>query len=297
MRGAQRVSHGLTLGALLLAMGPDAVGQATQGDGGPTVDKSICLAQHEASQLLRRGGKLVEAREALVVCSREACPSFVRADCVDWLAEVDRSVPSVVLSAQSTKGDEPDVRVSIDGRLVATRLDGKSFDLNPGVHLFRFELPPQKPIEQQVLVAEGDKNRRIAVTFVNPEAERKVAPPLPERPSSRAESRPVPVAVYALGGVALVGVAGFTYFGLSAKHDRDSLTGSCAPFCDSSSVGNVKTKLLLADIALGAAALSAGVGVYLFLSRPASPVDPKVGAALTLEPTAQGPRVLLRGRF
>src|SRR5262249_45056574 len=102
--------------------------------------KRACLAVHKEAQVHKREGRLLAAREALLQCKKEACPSVIRTDCGDWLAEVERLTPSIILSARTKGGDESDVRVLMDGKLIATRLDGKSIPVDPGEHNFRFEL-------------------------------------------------------------------------------------------------------------------------------------------------------------
>ena len=59
--------------------------------------------------MARRSGKLLAARAALLACSREICPDAVRGDCVDWLEDVNRSVPSVVVTARDCGVDVVDV--------------------------------------------------------------------------------------------------------------------------------------------------------------------------------------------
>src|SRR6516225_5480178 len=48
------------------------------------VSKVECVGRHEDAQVVRRQGKLLAARSALLVCSRVSCPPAIRADCVDW---------------------------------------------------------------------------------------------------------------------------------------------------------------------------------------------------------------------
>ena len=50
-----------------------------------------------------------------------------------------------------------------------------------------------------------------------------------------------------MGGVGVVGVAGFAYFGLEAQSDLSHLRQTCAPFCASSDLSTVKHEALIAD--------------------------------------------------
>jgi hypothetical protein len=42
------------------------------------------------------------------------------------------------------------------------------------------------------------------------------------------------------------------YFGLTSRSDLQSLRSECAPFCDQSKLDDVKSRMLVADISLGA---------------------------------------------
>src|SRR4029077_3606050 len=117
--------------------------------------KLACVHRHEDAQVARRSGKLLAARAALLACSREACPDAVRGDCVDWLEEVNRSVPSVVITARDRGADVVEVTVSLDGELVATRLTGSAVEADPGEHHFRLASARGLTVERTVLMSEG----------------------------------------------------------------------------------------------------------------------------------------------
>ncbi|WP_434045080.1 MULTISPECIES: hypothetical protein [Sorangium] len=279
----------LTAAAALLAGSP-ALGQ--QAD-----EKAACLEKHEEAQVARQQGRFREARGALLACARATCPSLLRSDCAGWLSALLQEIPSVVLSAESQRGDEPDARVLIDGQLVAEALDGKEIEVDPGKRVFRFELPPHAPIERTLLIRERERGRPVAVFFgeraASPPPPALPGPPPPERP------RPVPLAVYVLGGSALVAAGLSAGFGAAGLAGRASLQASCAPFCDDAQVQPVRTRLLVADVALAAgvgAAISAGI---LFWLRPAAPVDVPPGrpaaASVDVAPVARGALLQLRG--
>jgi len=246
-----------------------------------SVAKKECLSQHEQSQVLKQASKLKAARESLLTCSRDVCPSFIRADCVEWLGQLDRSIPSVVPTAKVNKRDETNVRVTVDGQLAATRLDGKPIELDPGVHTFKFELSPWPPVEQQILVAEGEKNRTVSVQFGKGDDEKE-----PEVPMYR----PFPTIDYVLAGTAIVGIGTFALFGsLGQSGKKDLQNSGCAPFCSTTDVNSkVKSKFLIGDIGLGVAVGSVVLGVILYATRPAYPIpgaeEPKKPSAVPTPP-------------
>src|SRR5262245_7790898 len=80
-------------------------------------DKKVCLAAAAQGQTLRDAHKLVEAREQFRTCAREQCPRVVQKDCVAWLSDVEKNLPSVVLTAKDEAGaDIVEGKVSVDGK-------------------------------------------------------------------------------------------------------------------------------------------------------------------------------------
>ena len=79
-----------------------------------------CISAFESAQVERDQGRLTRARELLLTCSRELCPTVIRQDCREWLFELEPRVPTLVLRARLEDGqDVADVRVFVDGELLA----------------------------------------------------------------------------------------------------------------------------------------------------------------------------------
>lgn len=226
--------------------------------------KRECLKHHEQAQILRRAGSLRETRTELLSCSRQACPDAIRADCVDWIEQVNRGLPTVVITAHALGRDVVEARVFVDGVLALERLTGKAIDINPGEHRFRFESPPWPAVERTVLLSEGVKERAIDVEFAPaPQG----APDIAAVPLPKSSHVVVPAMSahrahaldYALGGVAFVGLSTFAVAGTWALIQRHDLKQSCAPFCSGQDVDSVRAKLLVADLGLGFAVASLAV--------------------------------------
>src|ERR1700753_253840 len=80
-------------------------------------DTQACVAASTQGQTDRDEGRLLAAREQLLMCAREACPSIVRKSCADWLSELSGRIPSVVVRVQEAgQRDVTDARVTLDGR-------------------------------------------------------------------------------------------------------------------------------------------------------------------------------------
>jgi hypothetical protein len=221
-----------------------------------------CISSHVGAQRMQRERKLRDARDALRVCSRDACPRVVVQECTALLREVENALPSVVIDARTASGqDVVDVRVSMDGGVLLERLDGKAVDIDPGEHRFRFERADSKPTEQSVLIREGERGRRISVRFEDGPAGGRVEP---ER-----ASRPIPPLAIGLGGLGLAGVSLFAVMGImgiSQKRDLDNR--ACKPTCPSDDVDAARRSFLVADIGLGVGVAALAAATVLFVTRP-----------------------------
>ncbi len=240
---------------------------------------AACVKAAEEAQTLRSAHRLRAARQSFLACAQSSCPLVVRQDCAGWLSEVDKLMPSIVVQARDTRGVElVDVRVSADGDVIAERLDGLAISVDPGVHLFQFESPGVPPLQQKILIREGEKGRALNVTLAA-----MTAPPV-ERPRTR---NPPPL-TYVFGGLGIGGLAGFAYFGLTGKADADELGRTpCGKTktCRDDQLAPIRRKLIAADVSLGIGLFSLGAAAYFyFTDRPNTPPS-KVQTELVVGPT------------
>jgi hypothetical protein len=296
MRRAARIAKLLVVAAAIVLC--PAAAPAARADDDAEAAKRECLARHEEAQIARRDRRMIDARAALRLCSAAACPGAIRADCLEWLDQVARSLPSVVVSARARGQDLSAVKVLVDGKLAAERLNGAALELDPGEHRFRFEAAPWPPVERTILVSEGVQNRPVDVEF---------APPLPApSPPAAAAATGKPLAPpppperhlrrfdYVAGGVGVAALATAGYFAGWGILQRSDLLQSCAPFCSSDQKNSVRTKLVIADVALGIAAVSFVV-VYFHVTRAGEPAASRVSLSLDARPEGAG--LTMRGRF
>ncbi len=264
--------------------------------------KKACVAQADQGQALRGQGKLSAAKEQFARCSRDECPGPLRQDCATWMNEVVQAMPSVVVGARDAAGkDLVDVRVTIDGKAAAERLDGQPILLDPGVHQVRYQRDDGTFIEERVVVRAGEKNRALTAKFPGP-AGAGAAPvgtrpvkPTKAGPKAGAASGP-PVLAWVLGGVGVAALGTALYFNLTASSDVDNLRKTCAPRCEQSQVDSVRTRYTVAGVAAGVGVVSLGVAAYLFLSKPSA--GPERGALrLELSPVARGGHAALSASF
>jgi hypothetical protein len=269
-----------------LAIGLLALGASVTSSSYALDPKRACVEAHAQAQLLRKKGELRAAREQLRGCVRSECPQLVRNECQPWLDQVEARIPTIVLGVKMGDRDLSTVRVLVDNVELTQTLDGKPIEVETGPHTFRFEAEGADPIEREVIVREGEKDRVVRVVM-NPDKTEVMPPEI--KPSLQIASRPVPFGIYVLGAAALAGGSLFAVFATSGKSQEDQLASSCAPACARSEVGSVRSTYNLADASLGVgviAGVSAAVWFFLRptkLSNTASRVD--------FTPTTQGAAV------
>jgi hypothetical protein len=217
--------------------------------------KRACAAAYEQSQRLRQDGKLVEAREQAVRCAQAACPALLTADCSHWVDELDQALPTVVLDVRDEAGRElQGVRVALDGRMLGEEAQGVAFALNPGPHRFRFQAPGRRPVEVEEVVVQGRKNQRVEAELTLSRPAPTVAPKVHYSPWA-----------YTTGSLGILGLSGFTYFGLIGNARKKELEGSCRPRCTDADLSPMRRDYLVADVALTVGVVALATTTILLL--------------------------------
>jgi hypothetical protein len=287
-----------------------------------------CLVASESSLSLRREFKFDAARAQALVCAAASCPADVRTECSKRVDELSAAMPTLVLEAKDPTGaDLSAVRVLMDGRLFAERLEGAALQLDPGSHTFRFEGVGLPPVEKSLVIHEGEKNRREVVVLgtANPAPAAAIAPaaatvslapaaaaaqpvpsPTPRNGSPDSSSRPssvLPIVGLVAAGVGVVALGVGSAFGLKAKsnYDDSNENGHCdASGCDKDglasrdaafSAAHVSTALFIA----GGVLVAGGVTLYLVKRSSSEPS----AATLSVSPVvaSNGGAILVHGGF
>jgi hypothetical protein len=249
-------------------------------------DSSSCTKSYESSQILKRKGELLAARQQLITCVRD-CPATIQQECSKWFESLDSLIPSIVIHAASAGEDRSDVKVEMDGKLLTDKVDGKGIDVDPGRHQFKVTLEGHAPAVRDLVMHEGEKVRVLRVVFDPPPAP--PTAPVPVRVPV-ALHRPVPAYVFLLGGAALVGAAGFAYFGLTSDSERRRLETTCSPNCSDDDVIGLYRKSLFANISAGVGAAALATGMILLIARPSVPVT-SGGTALSVTSVPGGGQI------
>jgi hypothetical protein len=265
-------------------------------------DKLQCAGEAEQAQRLRSAGKLLEAGAKLASCARAACPAAVRADCSLWQRDVVRATPSILVHARDAAGAEArEVVLVVDEKRVVQNVGDQAIDMDPGDHVIEFSRPGIFPVTETVHLEAGQKNRLVTIRFkAVPESVSSV-PPEPvglaiTRPSSKGPN----VLAWTATGLTLAAVGTFAYFGTTGKSQLDLVNDACATEagCDQASVDDAWRKLVIADVSLGVALVSACAATYFFIADDKNDETPRkttVGASLA--PNKSGVILNWTGQF
>lgn len=246
-------------------------------------DKQQCSKAYVDAQTSRVEHQLLSSRRALLTCTRAECAPFMRGqivrDCTDWLAQVQTSIPTVVLAARTASGEDAvGVSAFVDHGTAAVPLDGHALEVDPGQHVFNF-VRGRISVVKTVTVLDGARSQFILAVFDSAGAER--APPgallsaasEPARlgsPPFLSSRTIVPFSIGALG--VLTGAV----FGVLALHDKSTLdancpSGHCASRAQQSDIDALHTNSWISNVGFGVGFVGIATGIVLWLSdRPAS---------------------------
>jgi len=235
-----------------------------------TAVNAQCAQAYEQAQEQRKSGQLLAARGTLQQCAVDQCPDFIRTDCANWFGEVQNDIPTLVFAVRSQGKDLVDVRMTLGDSELASRIDGKAIELDPGQYDITFQAPGMQSLTQHFVVATGERNRLVQVELT-PVAGTLIAPAATVE--TRRRSLLVPGV---LAGVGVAGLGAFAGLGAWGKSSENELKNECSPHCSHDRVASVKTKFLLADVSLGVGVASLALGAYFLFSQSDDPARASV---------------------
>jgi hypothetical protein len=277
------------------------------------ITKEQCIDANGKGQVLRRDGKLSAARVELRSCVSASCPAMVRDDCARRLDELDRAQPSVVFEVKDGAGaDVIDVRVSMDGELLAEHLDGTPLLVEPGAHVFAFETAGHPAATDRMLVREGEAGRHERVIVPGGATSGPAAAPAPSpAPPPPPLAPPIIVASsrglgtrkslgLAMGGAGVVGLgigAAFGWLASSAWTSAKSACGGNPSACADEPSGSFHRATAVTDGTGATVAFVAGgallaAGAVLFFTGHRDTATPGVSLAPTVAAGQAGLSVL-----
>jgi hypothetical protein len=252
--------------------------------------KEECGDAFDAVDPLRHAGRLREAMASASRCQSDACPAFIRSECVKAWEELRASVPTVILRARGERGGEAAViRAAVDDHPLS--LDGRAIEIDPGNHTFTVELADGQRVARDVQVSEGVKNQ--VVDLIAPEA------PIPTAEPVSHPTRPVPLAAWVVAGVAVVAYGAFGVLGVAELNKESDLRSTCGHECSTADVSALRAAQLRADIALSIGFAATAGAAVLYLARPTvmRTVATPAGLGIGIARSAGACAGVLAGRF
>lgn len=269
-----------------------------EGEGSKAEQAATCAASFEQSQVLRKNSQLRAARAELLKCAQLQCREAIRNQCSAWLEDAEKATPSLIIEATIDGEERTDLQVAVDGTPAEEWSPTKALEIDPGEHLLRVTAPNFPPAEKRIIMREGDKRRVFSFSFGAAKPPVTVAPPAPspERaPPPVAMHRPVPAITYVLAGTALVGGGVFAALASKAKQQEKQLRTDCSPSCTDDQVDDLKSRYLMANVALGVGGAAAVGALITFLVRPSVPVhESPVQGGLLITPRSASASALVR---
>src|ERR1019366_8465548 len=114
---------------------------------------------------------------------------MVRDACTKRLDELEKAQPTIIFRAKDASGqDVSAVKVTVDGRPLADKLDGTALPVDPGDHVFTFTTADQPPVTKTFVIGSGEKERREPVIFGGAPAS-----PTPAQPTAAVAPTPQPL--------------------------------------------------------------------------------------------------------
>jgi hypothetical protein len=264
-------------------------------------DSDPCVEAASKGQQLRDAHQLVEAREQFRLCGTAQCTAAVQGDCATRLADVERSLPSIVLTARDRSGaDLVEISVSVDGQPLLQRLNGLSVAVNAGPHTFRFERPGVGSLDRVVTVREGEKHQLVAVTFdvsaspLGPTAQKSAGAGAAPKSAGNSPGKTVG---WAMGGAGVVALGLGAISGLIAMVNKGGAHCDSSGVCDPDTVSGIKSAALLSDIGWVAGGVLLAGGFSLILFTPAGAQGQTAAIRLVPVVTPSGGAVVAGARW
>lgn len=161
---------------------------------------AACVDNYKTGLENEQSGKLRQARELFIKCSKASCGSPLREECTTRFTQLSTDIPSVVpMVTDDAGGPQTDVEVRVDGERLTSSLDGHSFLLDPGVREFSFSKDGRVFATQRVMIIQGQRNRLISASMQpagdtkRPAKVKKSAPALAVAAATETAEPPAPV--------------------------------------------------------------------------------------------------------
>ncbi len=240
------------------------------------LSKEACVDAHSRGQDAREQGKVSLARKLFLTCAQSSCPAAVQGDCARFADDLTNMQPTIVFVARDASGNDlPATTVYVDGALVATNIDGKPHDIDPGNHVVKFSSGDADEVVT-VVIGSGEKGRTVQAKFsaINPpsapiSSQQQSFSDRPTKPGRATVRHPKgALALAVTGGIVAIGGGAFAFYGNSQVPEAcDIGAHTCSappgdPVFEVASSAASKVNIGLIAGGIGAAAAIGGIIWY-----------------------------------
>jgi hypothetical protein len=247
-----------------------------------------CLAASEDSFTSRSMHRFRMERSQLLMCSAPSCPADVRLECIRRADETNAAIPTIVFEAKDAAGNDLGaVRVTMDGEVLAERLEGMALDVDPGEHRFVFETAGSLAVRKTFIISVSQKGRRETITFGPPVSSRGAEMPSTEVSSGLGTQKILALVAEGIGAVGLGVGSAFGLVALSTKNDAESV---CPNLCVNASGVNkwsdAKRAADVSTVAFLAGGLALAGGAVLWFTARTAPLMGDATVAIGIGPAS-----------
>ena len=211
-------------------------------------------------------------------------------------------IPTLILEVRGASAADPNLTVTLNGRMLPTSQLGRAQNLNPGTYRVVGTVGANRRAQGEVTLVPG-QNRRVELNLAPVTEEVSASANLLAAPAVESDSmsrRDVPALAYVAGGVGIAGITAGVVTGLMANSkyndaERECADHRCAPGTPGpDAVDAFRTWRMVSSVSYGVGAVGIAAGVVLWLTASS---DAHAGQVGTIEPWGNAKAAGIRGTF
>ena len=263
------------------------------------------------ARTLEKMGQLLEAVQAYVRTTQIAIPSGAPGQFAEAIAAARQEeralrarIPTLTLRVDGVSANDPNLKVSINGRAIGAAQLGQAQRLNPGTYRITGSISGDRSDTAEVVLADSQK-ASVVLNLTAPSLS--PPPPVGVHPvsamgdeGSTSPRNSLRIAAYVSGGVGLAGIGGGLVTGLMAVSKHSQAEEQCPEHvctADSQGAGSVEdfhSMRTLSTVFYGVGAAGVAAGVVFWLLAPDAPA---ASQARAFAPWIDARSLGVQGRF
>lgn len=190
-----------------------------------------CEASLSHAKQLTDSGRLRDSLAEFAQCTLPKCSEAIRQECSQLLDATKSRGPQVVFDVKDSQGvDAHDVRIEMDGELLAAKIDGSPLSVDPGLHRVTFQISGQPMQVREYTFRDYERDRLETISFmasnISSPAEKSPAADRRQESSTSALSQQQTTALI-IGGAGVASIALGGVFALRASSRRSEAESVC----------------------------------------------------------------------